>query len=213
VIAPHPTEDISIFASYCVFIRSVYLLGKLLFELSTNNDKDRMARTAGIFFGDLNKMFVEYVILQVCKITDPAQDARKNDNHTASFLLEHYNFDSNSAKRLHDLNARLLDFRQRVLPARHKLISHSDRTTILAGAPLGVAPQREWDQFWCDLDEFICVAYENVSGISFHINEVGMLSDAEGLLKALKFAACFEELLKDPSLTQRCADLAFAETN
>ena len=37
-------------------------------------------------------MFVEYMILQVCKITDPAQDFRKNDNHTIAFLLKNYNF-------------------------------------------------------------------------------------------------------------------------
>jgi hypothetical protein len=75
-------------------------------------------------------MFVEYMILQACKITDSAQDFRKNDNHTMAF--------------------------------------------------------------------------------PFYINGVARLSDADGLLKALKHGACFDQLLddSDPALTRRCTDLA-----
>jgi hypothetical protein len=62
-------------------MRSIYLHARILFEASAE-DTARMSRAAPTFFGDLNKMFVEYMILQVCKITDPARDFRKNDNHT-----------------------------------------------------------------------------------------------------------------------------------
>src|SRR5271166_3131119 len=86
----NPDEDIAIFAENCVFMRSIYLHGQTLFDRSTADDKDRMARTANTLFGDLSRMFVEYMILQVCKITDPAKDARNNDNHTVAFLLQHY---------------------------------------------------------------------------------------------------------------------------
>ncbi len=83
---PHvnPDEDIAIFASHCVFMRSIYLRGTILFEASTDENKARMSRAAPIFVGDINKMFVEYMILQVYKITDPARDFRKNDNHTTA---------------------------------------------------------------------------------------------------------------------------------
>jgi hypothetical protein len=36
---------------------------------------------------DLNRVLNEYIILQVCKLTDPAHDIRNNDNHTIAFLL------------------------------------------------------------------------------------------------------------------------------
>ena len=193
-------------------MRSIYLHRKALFELSSAEDKKRMELRAGIFFGDMNKIFIEYVILQVCKITDPARDNRGNDNHTIEFLLEHYGFSSDppTRKRLDDLNTQLQSFRQKLLPARNKVISHSDRNTLLVGTPLGLAPQSAWDQFWADLDELVCIIHERAQGSPFHINDVGMLSDADGVLKALKHAMCFDELLKDPTLTQRCVDLALA---
>jgi hypothetical protein len=104
----NPNEDIVIFANHCVLMRSIYLHGKTLFEFSTDEDKARMSRAAPVFFGDLNKMFVEHIILQVCKITDPAQDFRKNDNQTIAFLLQHYDFSGDPAamQRLAQLDAR-----------------------------------------------------------------------------------------------------------
>jgi hypothetical protein len=205
-------EDIAIFADHCVFMRSIYLHGKILFEARTEEDRARMSRAAPTFFGDINKMLVEYIILQVCKITDPAQDFRKNDNHTIAFLLQHYDFSADPAmmQRLAQLDAQLQAFRQKLLPARNKLISHSDRDAILARKNLGGAPQSDWDQFWIDLQEVVCIIYEKVLGTPLHINGVAMLSDAHGLLKALKHATCFDQLLEggDPALTQRCADMA-----
>jgi hypothetical protein len=75
-----PDEDIVIFANHCVLVWSVYLHGEALFRYSSHADKGRMSRTAPVLFGDLNRMFNEYLILQVCKMTDPPQDFRKNDN-------------------------------------------------------------------------------------------------------------------------------------
>jgi hypothetical protein len=206
----NPNEDIVIFANTCVFMRSIYLHGKSLFEHSTADDKARMSRAAATLFGDLNRIFVEYVILQACKITDPAQDGRKNDNHTVAFLLAHYNLSADpvTGKLLAVLNAKLQAFREKILPARHKLISHFDRNAILAGHALGAASDAEWNEFWRDLEEFVCIIHEKVLGSPFNIRDVGMLSDADGLLRALKHAACFDELLKDPALTQRCVDMA-----
>ena len=208
----NPDEDIAIFANHCVFMRSIYLHGKILFETSTGEDKDRMSRAAPTFFGDINRMFVEYMILQVCKITDPAQDFRKNDNHTIAFLLRHYDFsaDLKTTQRLAQLDARLQAFRQMLLPARNKLISHSDRDAIMAGQALGGAPQSEWHEFWLNLQDIVSIIYEKVLGTPFYINGVAMLSDADGLLKALKHGACFDQLLHsgDAALTHKCADLA-----
>jgi hypothetical protein len=209
----NPNEDIVVFANNCVFMRSIYLHGKTLFEDSSADDKERMSLAAATFFGDLNRMFVEYVILQACKITDPAQDGRKNDNHTVAFLLKHYGLSADPVvgKRLVTLEAKLEGFRQRILPARNKLISHADRSAILAGQPLGAASDAEWNEFWRDLQELVSIIHAKVLGAPFHINSVAMLSDADGWLKALKHAACFDELMADRALTRRCVDLALAK--
>jgi hypothetical protein len=205
-----PGDDISIFVDNCVFARSVYLHGLALFEESTDRDKQRMSRTAATLFGDLWQMIREYVILQVCKMTDPARDVRGNDNHTVAFLLEHYDFSSDPPlkERLTSLRAQLESFGAKLRPARNKLISHADRGARSAGNPLGGVAEGDWNQFWLDLQDFVCLIHLKVVGGPFYLNAVAGLTDAQGLLKALKNAECFDELLSDPSLTQRCADLA-----
>ena len=110
--------------------------------------------------------------------------------------------------RLASLADRLHAFRKKLIDARNKVISHADREAIRVGLPLGAAPDGDWNEFWLNLQDLVCIIHEKVLGVPFHVNGVAMLSDADGLLKALKHADCFNELLKDPALTQRCADLA-----
>jgi HEPN superfamily AbiU2-like protein len=146
-----------------------------------------MGATAGMFFGDLNQMLKEYIILRGCKITDPAHDVHNNDNHTIAFLLERYDFSSDPSisKRLTDLLASMRAFRDKLRSARNKLISRLDRDTILAGRPLGVATDEDWNQFWLDLQDFVCIVHRKVIGLPFYLNGVAR-SDAGDLLKALK---------------------------
>src|ERR1700730_13819555 len=185
------TQDIEIFANYCVFMRSIYLHARELFETSSAGDKALMRRTAGTFFGDLNRVLNEYVILQVCKITDPARDKRNNDNHTIAFLLEHYDFSSEPSilEALEKLQASMRAFREKLLPARNKLISHLDRDAILAGSPLGAVSDQEWSQFWRDLERFIYLVHRKVVGSPFYLSGVAGQSDAGDLLKALRLGS------------------------
>jgi HEPN superfamily AbiU2-like protein len=182
------TQDIEIFANYCVFMRSIYLHARELFETSSPDDRYLMEATAGAFFGDLNQVLKEYIILQVCKITDQAQDFRNNDNQTIDFLLQHYDFsdDPPILERLNQLRADMQAFRAKLLPARNKLISHSDRDSILAGRPLGAASDEEWNQFWVDLQDLINIVHRKVTGSSFYLNGVAGQSDAGDLLKVLR---------------------------
>jgi hypothetical protein len=209
---PQSAEDIKAFADHCVFMRSVYLHGCILFETSTVAEKGMMERAATGFFGDLNRVLIEYMIQQICKITDPASDIRKNENHTVEFLLQHYNFSSEpeTVEKLQNLNIKLKSFRAKLLPARHKFIAHADRAAILDGRILGAAPKGDWDQFWIDLQDLVSTIHKVIVGSPFEINSVAMLSDADGLLNALKHGVCFDQLMHDtdPVITRKCADLA-----
>lgn len=203
-------QDIVRFAHHCAFMRSIYSHLKELFEYSDGEEKNRMKRTAPILFSDLNHILIEYVILQVCKVTDPVKQGA-NENQTAAFMLKHYDFQNEpqSLQRLIELCDRLKAFRQKVLPARNKLISHADREAIRAGVLLGKAPNEDWEKFWDHLQEFVTIIHEKVVGHPFPF-ETG--SDANGLLKALKYSECFEVLLRDNDQTvaKRARDLALA---
>ena len=52
------------------------------------------------------------------------------------------------------------------------------------------------------------IIFEKVVGETFRITEVGMASDADGLLRALKQSECFDD---DTTLTRRCVDLVLAK--
>lgn len=205
--------DVENLLSHCVLMRSIYLHGKILFETSTAKEKDLMERTSKVFFGDLNRVLIEYIILQVCKITDPAKGVRKSDNLTIAFLLQHLDLsgEPSTSRRVAKLREKLVAFREKLLPARNKLIAHSDRGAIKAGFALGAASKDEWNEFWSNLQDMICILHHKVvGGTPFYLNGVAGLSDAAGLLKALKHDDCFNQLLhdSDPAIVQKCADLA-----
>lgn len=149
-----------------------------------------MLRTAAVFFGDLSKMSKEYLIVQVCKITDSAKSGGK-ENLTTEFLLTHYDFTMEPQKvhTLKELNGKMQVFRSKLLLARNKLICHSDRASIFDGHALGGVADNEWDEFWLNLQEFVHIIYQKVVGESLYINGVSGLSDAHSLLKALKQSA------------------------
>jgi hypothetical protein len=99
------------------------------------------------------------------------------------------------------LVARLDDFRRKVVVARNKIISHSDRLAIHAGAALGNVPDSDWNQFWVDLQEVIAIIHKHARGTEFYINAVGGLSDVDLLLKALKHAECFRQIRRQRACT------------
>ena len=204
-------DDITVFSENCVFVRSLYLHGKGLFERSTDNERRRMENAAPVFFGDLNRIIIKHVILEVCKMTDPAHDFRKNDNLTIAFLVEHYGLSEDM--RLAALVAGLDAFRQKVVAARNKIISHSDRLAIHAGTALGSVSDGDWNQFWLDLQDAVSIIHKHAHGSEFYINAVGGLSDVDGLHKALKHAECLRQIMDegDSALVHRCADLAMSD--
>jgi hypothetical protein len=154
------------------------------------------------------------VTLQVCKVTDRAFETRKKeklDNLMISFLMQHYGLAEDP--KVCAIAARLESFREKLLPARNKLISHLDREAILAGRSLGGASNEDWNEFWRDLQEIVCIIHEKAVGTPFYLNDVGRLSDVDDLLKALKHAQCFDQAVHeaDAVLTHKLVDMALKD--
>lgn len=206
-------DDVAIFADYAVYVRSVYMHGRTLYETADDADKAVMERTAPVFFGDLNKVLIEYVILQVCKITDPAKDVRGNENHTTAFFVAAADFLSEPDKghRLAELHASMQRLRAKLKPARDKVISHLDRNAALSKTIMGAASNEEWSQFWRDLDEFVAILYERyVSSPPLHLLSVSGITDTLLLKRALRDGIHFNELINgdDKYISRKCLDLA-----
>jgi hypothetical protein len=211
-------DDVSIFADYCVYVRSVYMHGKTLFEID-QADKDMLAETAPVFFGDLNKVLIEYAILQVCKITDPAKDFRGNENHTTSFFVTAADFslEPDKGRRLAELHASMDRLREKLKPARDKVISHLDRNAALSKPIIGAASEDEWSQFWRDLDEFVAILYQKyVSDPPVQILSVGNITDTWSLKSAIRKGTLFDSLAVDgpnKTISNMCVDMLLAAQN
>jgi hypothetical protein len=203
-------KDVEAFGNVCVYLRAIYHHYELLFECGSLRT-ELLTNTAPIFFGDLNRILVEQMYSLICAITDPEKD-RKYENLTIKFFLNNAEFSGwqENFDRLKKLSESIHEFREKILPARHKLIGHLDRTAVLKGEPLGGVEQCCWDQFWRDLQEAIHILYKQF-GISdhFYLDDVGYISDADSLIKALKESTYFHALLADGAVTQKCAEVSF----
>ncbi len=184
-------EDVDKFSNFCVYVRSVYEYATNLYEPLDPADSKMLQEVAPIFFGDLRHIIVEYLILQVCKITDPAEDGRGNVNHTVEFFAGNASFGEEPVKIrvLAALAAKMVEFSVKLRPARNKLVSHLDRKAILADKSLGAASNAEWDQFWGNLQTFVHLLCQEYLQQSLWINSAGHTSDVPMLLKTLRLGS------------------------
>jgi transcriptional regulator with XRE-family HTH domain len=213
-ITPHVSKnDVNAFCNFCVSLRSIFRHYQILFnEGAADLRRELLKSIAPTFFGDLNEMLIEHLILQICKITD-REESREHKNLTVTFLINNSDFSAAPVqlKRLKSLSDSMHAFRAKILPARNRLIGHLDRHSVLDGKALGGADEGEWVQFWLDLQSFVNIMHQHYIDPSghFYLNGVGYLSDADSLIKALKESTYFGTLLHDKTVTQKCADVAF----
>jgi hypothetical protein len=204
-------DDVDTFCNFCVFLRSIFRHSQILFEEGGNLRRELLQSVAPTFFGDMNHLLIEHLILKICKITD--QESFGHKNLTVKFLINNADFSTAPSEldRLKQLADSMHAFRAKIVPARNKLIGHLDRHSVLEGKALGGAEKSEWNQFWLDLQEFLHILHKHYidSNGHFYLNGVGYLSDADTLVKALKESTYFRALLEDTRFTQRCADAAF----
>lgn len=181
--------DVERLLTICGDARAIYMHYRTLFE-PDNPHHTVFSATAPIFFGDINLMFVKYIVLEACKLGDPAEDFRGNENLSVDFFVKHSDFSTASAQ-FDDLKfraSRLHAFITKLKPARDKSISHLDRATISSGVRgLGGADTDEWNSFWLDLQAFVKILCERYLGEPICFNG-GANSDADWLVEMLRRA-------------------------
>lgn len=182
-------EDVIAFSNACVFAQSIYMHYRAVYE-EAELKAHPLKIMSPYFFGDLNHMLREYIILQVCKLTDPATDARGNENLTVEFFTANSDFGmgSDPMTTLRSRAEKIRNFRRKIKPARDKIVSHYDRKSIMNRKPLGGADWDAWTDFWLDLQVFVKVLYDRYVGPSFYMNAAAGTSDAVGFIQVLRAA-------------------------
>lgn len=197
-------EDAELFRDSCVALRSLWKHYRTLFE-GSDLKRTLLQTTAPVFFGDLNDIFIEQMVQRICRLTDNAQTMGRK-NLTVKFLVEHTDFSASPAAldKLRALSDFIHLFRNQIVEARNRFISHLDLEAVRLDKPLGVAPDPDWLQFWLDLQDFLdlLLRYHGANG-HFYLNAVGNLSDADLLLTALRNAKLFHSVMKDQEIMLR----------
>jgi hypothetical protein len=206
-------EDVEAFRESCVFLRSQWLHYTTLFE-GSDLKREMLETTAPIFFGDLNQLLKEHLVLQICRLTDESQ-TRDRKNLTVKFLMEHTDWSTapGTLAALKAISDSIQNFRKLILPARKWFIAHHDLSAVRLGQSLGAASDAEWKQFWLDLQDFLemmCLHHVDPN-LHFYLNAAALRSDAESLLTALMNAKRFEAVIEDREISS--AALRAAQTS
>jgi hypothetical protein len=203
-------EDVESFADSCVLLRSQWAHFMTLFE-GSDLKRELLYTTAPTFFGDLNRLFIEHLVVHICRLTDEAQTMGRK-NLTVKFLIEHSDWSNapDTLAKLKPISDSIHRFRRRVLPARKWFIAHLDLSAIRLDQPLGAASNDEWKQFWLDLQDFVQLMFRHhVDPNSlFHLNGIGGMSDADRLLTALRNAKLFDAVLNDQEIATQAVRAA-----
>ena len=183
------------FCQYVVYLKAIHRMGKELFE----NEEGRklMELTATSFFKDLNKILIDYFILEAAKITDPAWTYNKYENFTIANLRETIDWPEKVAIDFDRLIQVVEDFRKNIIDARKKLLAHYDKNTFMSDKILGAFPEGDDEKFIKALEEMCNVLHQASFDCIFGEISVGMAGDVLDLKKTLKKAVAFEKLFKE----------------
>lgn len=196
---------IAAFCNECVWVRAIRAHFEELFERGSDRHK-LLAETAKTFFQDLNLVLQEYVLLQQCKLTDPANSGSDRHNLTSEYILE-FAWSTSTRKKLTWENAKLQSFRRKIVDARRKLVAHTDLRARLGSASLGSFTQADEQSFWNALQSFVNIAHDATVGGPFEIEVAMPDGDAASLIHRLADAYDYDDLLKeDQSLLSRRVD-------
>ena len=180
-----PKEIIDEFCVLCEWAWIDYCLYRSLIE-TNKRTLDLCMSVAPHFFEDFNRIICEHLVIQYCKITDPAKTGKRS-NLTTNYILEELPWPDSISKKLRDVNDRLKGFRQHIEPGRSKQIVHVDFSAQTGRLDnLGSFPEGADGQFFEDLQTFINIAYGHHHNGKPRPIDVAMSTDTHQLVRALK---------------------------
>ena len=155
-----------------------------LYESNDRTEKI-LADSAPWFFKELYFILSEYVDLQVCKITDPAETAGHKNLTVEGLNIELRERDL-MTQEISEYSARLLHYRESVKIPRNKIIGHLDLETILNDMPIGGHTKEGEIEFFENLQGY-CDAVGIAVGVGpSDFRTTSGPGDALDLIKALK---------------------------
>jgi hypothetical protein len=201
VTKSHPQDEstrvlVKRFCDFVFRLKQVYHIGHELFH--DDGARSLMERTAHAFFLDLNKILVNYFLLEVAKLTDPATSlGGRIENFTVANLIETVEWPPDCLQEIEKLNETVLSFRRYIDPARNKLLAHYDKTTVVSGDTLGTFPEGEDRRLLEVLEQMCNVLHKAAFGEILGNMVPSHTGDVLDFKRALRMAVAFDKLLSE----------------
>ena len=172
------------FREQCIWLQCCYNTYAALYE-SGDETKDVLQASASKFFGDLNIILIEYILLQVCKITDPDESrGRKN------LTFEHVNTALRKTNRMTDaithFSCGLSHYRKLVKDGRNRLICHLDKESVLKDLPIGDHAEEEVTAFFENLYGYVDAVGNAINVGPLDFRTTAGAGDVLDLIKTLR---------------------------
>lgn len=192
----HKQKIIKQFCKQYAWLKVVLDEYQVLFE--GNQARCRLLNeVAQNFFGNLNYILVHYILLSMCKLTDPAHSMKK-DNITVKYILKLVGEEDRKKLGLDELSKNIHSIGPYIREARNKVIAHHDKNTLLLQKTVGEIPKSVLDSFWDSLQKFVNKVHEYYCGQI--VGDVVNLTGARDLVEALKKAVHFDDYFRDKDL-------------
>lgn len=164
-------KEFDIFFNIAWHARHMFRLYCKLYE--ENEERiELLNKSASEFFGDLQTMWHEHILLDICKLTDSCE----NENLTIDYFKCRYKneFSDIEEARVQEIMNSISCFRDRIKKARHKSIAHIDKKVAVNNEPLGGLSEEEVregkqmyqmiEQFYDNLQEIINIISSKIYG-------------------------------------------------
>ncbi len=184
-------EELKRFFDQCIWTRNIYDEYRDLYE----KGDERLGLYKEIAFGffqDLNIVLIDYLLLNMCKITDPASSGNK-DNLTVKYILSKMEPEIVEELKLEELSNKIHEFTEHILLARNKIIAHIDKNVAISNEPLGGFSDEDGIAFWENLQELVNRLHRHYFDGPLPLDTVRP-NGAEDLIFALKKAVHFDDM-------------------
>jgi len=146
-------KEVELFREEAIWLQNCQIIASRLFDASDETTA-LLRNTADLFFRDLSIIMVDYLILLIGRITDSAQFG-KNSNLSVNYITNSLADKGLANVQIEELTQKLNGYRAEHLnDARNKIVSHADKTTLLAGKTLGAHPKEEALNFFSNLQSY-----------------------------------------------------------
>jgi hypothetical protein len=201
-----PKNVLNEFYNLCVEAACDFDLYRSMYENDTTAT-NLCVNYAPYFFNDLNRIIIRMLVLQICRITDPAVSG-SSANLTTNYILKTLYWPADVQQRLAHFNDLLMTFRSKLEQARSKRIAHTDLHSQLNRLDaMGRFNKGEDAQFFVDLQSFYDVAYFHVFNDTAPPIRVGGSTDTYKVIRAVEKAILYDRCHRCTE-NERNADLA-----